>query len=150
VTRAHAATLIGERFGSAQVQGDAPFVVTVPVDQWQPFAEFAKNELGCHFFSFSTAVDWKEQGLEIVARVDNLDEGISMVMKTRLAPGVSECASLVPVYRGANWMERECFDMFGVRFVGHPDLRRILLGDDWVGHPLLKSYAVDTPYPPYR
>lgn len=150
MTRAHAATLIGERFGSAQVQGDAPFVVTVPVDQWQPFAEFAKNELGCHFFSFSTAVDWKEQGLEIVARVDNLDEGISMVMKTRLAPGVSECASLVPVYRGANWMERECFDMFGVRFVGHPDLRRILLGDDWVGHPLLKSYAVDTPYPPYR
>ncbi len=150
MTRAHAATLIGERFGSAQVQGDAPFVVTVPVDQWQPFAAFAKNELGCHFFSFSTAVDWKEQGLEIVARVDNLDEGISMVMKTRLAPGVSECASLVPVYRGANWMERECFDMFGVRFVGHPDLRRILLGDDWVGHPLLKSYAVDTPYPPYR
>jgi len=150
VTRAHAATLIGERFGTAQVQGDAPFVVTVPVDQWQPFAAFAKNELGCHFFSFSTAVDWKEQGLEIVARVDNLDEGISMVMKTRLAPGVSECASLVPVYRGANWMERECFDMFGVRFVGHPDLRRILLGDDWVGHPLLKSYAVDTPYPPYR
>ena len=74
MTRAHAATLIGERFGSAQVQGDAPFVVTVPVDQWQPFAAFAKNELGCHFFSFSTAVDWKEQGLEIVARVDNLDE----------------------------------------------------------------------------
>ena len=132
------------------MQGDAPFVVTVPVDEWHVFAEFAKNTLGCHFFSFLTAVDWKEQGLEIVARVDNLDEGIALLMKTRLAPGVSECASLVPVYRGANWMERECFDMFGVRFVGHPDLRRILLGDDWVGHPLLKSYAVDTPYPPYR
>ncbi len=150
MTRAHAATLIGERFGSAQVQGDAPFVVTVPVDEWLAFAEFVKNVLGCHFFSFSTAIDWKEQGLEIVARVDNLDEGIAVLMRTRLAPGVSECASLVPVYRGANWMERECFDMFGVRFVGHPDLRRILLGDDWVGHPLLKSYAVDTPYPPYR
>ena len=150
MTRAHAATLIGERFGGAQVQGDAPFVVTVPVEDWQAFADFAKNTLGCHFFSFLTAVDWKDQGLEIVARVDNLDESIAVSMKTRLAPGVSECASLVPVYRGADWMERECFDMFGVRFVGHPDLRRILLGDDWVGHPLLKSYAVDTPYPPYR
>jgi NADH-quinone oxidoreductase subunit C len=73
-----------------------------------------------------------------------------MMMRTRLGAGVSSCASLVPVYRGADWMERECYDMFGIRFDGHPSLRRILLSDDWVGHPLLKSYAVDTPHPPYR
>ena len=150
MTREQAATLISERFAGAQVQGDTTFAVTVPVEQWQALAEFAKNTLGCRFFSFSTAVDWKEQGLELVARVDNLDEGIAVLMKTRLAPGVSACASLVPVYRGANWMERECYDMFGIRFEGHPDLRRILLGDDWEGYPLLKSYAVDTPHPPYR
>jgi NADH-quinone oxidoreductase subunit C len=82
--------------------------------------------------------------------VDNVDAKISVLLKTRLAAGVNACASLVPVYRGANWMERECFDMFGITFDGHPDLRRILLSDDWVGHPLLKSYDVDTPYPPYR
>ena len=122
----------------------------MPLEQWQAFAQFAKNTLGCRFFSFSTAVDWKEQGLELVARVDNVDDGIAVLMKTRLGAGVSTAPSLVPVYRGADWMERECYDMFGIRFDGHPDLRRILLGDDWEGHPLLKSYAVDTPYPPYR
>jgi NADH-quinone oxidoreductase subunit C len=71
-------------------------------------------------------------------------------MKTRLAAGETRCPSLVPVWRGAGWMEREAYDMFGVEFDGHPDLRRILLPQDWEGHPLLKSYAVDTPHPPYR
>jgi NADH-quinone oxidoreductase subunit C len=58
--------------------------------------------------------------------------------------------SVWPVYRSADWLERECFDMFGIRFEHHPDLRRILLEDGWEGHPLLKSYAVDTPHPPFR
>jgi NADH-quinone oxidoreductase subunit C len=150
VTSDQARTLIGERFPEAQIEGTAPLVVALSVDQWRPFAQFAKDTLGCRFFAFSTAVDWKEQGLEVVARVDNLDDRVSVMMKTRLGPGVSSCPSLVPVYRGADWMERECYDMFGIRFEGHPDLRRILLSDDWEGHPLLKSYAVDTPHPPYR
>ncbi|MBI4265659.1 MAG: NADH-quinone oxidoreductase subunit C [Acidobacteria bacterium] len=150
MTREHAATLIGERFGDAQVEGEHPLVVTLPVGGWVSFAQFAKDTLGCRFFAFSTAVDWKEQGLEVVARVDNLDDRVAVLMKTRLGAGVSECPSLTPVYRGADWMERECYDLFGIRFDGHPDLRRILLSDDWEGHPLLKSYAVDTPHPPYR
>jgi NADH-quinone oxidoreductase subunit C len=141
---------IGERFSGAQVEAGVPLVVTLPVDHWEPFARFAKETLGCRFFSFLSAVDWKEQGLEVVAKVDNLDDRVSIMMKTRLGAGVSDCASLMPIYRGADWMERECYDMFGIRFHGHSDLRRILLSDDWEGHPLLKSYAVDTPHPPYR
>jgi NADH-quinone oxidoreductase subunit C len=124
--------------------------ITVAPDRWEALGRFAKETLGCRFFSFLSAVDWKEQGLEVVAKVDNLDENIALLLKTRLGPGVTTCASLTPVYRGADWMERECFDMFGIRFDHHPDLRRILLEDTWEGHPLLKSYPVDTPHPPYR
>ena len=150
MTSEQATALIPERFAGAQVTAGIPLVVMVPPDQWAAFAHFAKETLGCRFFSFSSAVDWKAEGLEMIARVENLDAGFAVMMKTRLGPGVSTLESMVPVYRGANWMERECWDMFGIRFEGHPDLRRILLEDSWVGHPLLKSYAVDTPYPPYR
>ena len=138
-------------FPGAEVASDGPpMVVTVEAATWAGFAAFARTQLGCGFFSFLSAVDWKAEGLEVVAWVANLDANVALLLKTRLGPGVSVCQSMVPVYQGADWMERECFDMFGIRFEGHPDLRRILLSDDWEGYPLLKSYAVDTPHPPYR
>jgi len=140
---------LASTFG-VEVAAAVPMVVTVAPDRWEELARYAKETVGCRFFNFLTAVDWKEQGLEVVARVGNLDDNVGLMLKTRLAPGVTNCASLTPVYRGADWMERECFDMFGIRFDNHPDLRRILLEDTWEGHPLLKSYAVDTPHPPYR
>ena len=149
MTADQARSSIAATFG-VEVTAAVLMVVTVAPARWEELARFAKETLGCRFFSFLTAVDWKEQGLEVVAKVDNLDDNVALLLKTRLGPGVSSCASLTPVYRGANWMERECFDMFGIHFDGHPDLRRILLEDTWEGHPLLKSYAVDTPHPPYR
>lgn len=136
--------------GVTVAPGTAPITVHVLPEQWLDVATFTRDALGCAFFNFLTAIDWKEQGLEIVAWLDNLDAGFAVELRTRLGAGQTACASLVPLFRGADWMERECFDMFGVQFVGHPDPRRILLDHDWEGHPLLKSYAVDTPHPPYR
>jgi NADH-quinone oxidoreductase subunit C len=150
VTHEQVRARIQERFGVA-AEGEASLLtVTVPPERWRELASFAKDTLGCLYFNFLSAVDWKDQGLEVVTRVENLEVGLALMLKTRLGAGQSACASLVSLYPGADWMERECFDMFGIRFEGHPDLRRILLPQDWEGHPLLKSYAVDTPHPPYR
>jgi NADH-quinone oxidoreductase subunit C len=64
-------------------------------------------------------------------------------LKVRLSGNDPVVDSLVPVWPGANWLEREIFDLFGIRFTGHPDLRRILLPDDWEGHPLRRDYPVE-------
>ena len=142
--------LLGAIDGAVVAAGPAPVTVQVPAAHWRAAAQLAKDALGCAFFNFLTAIDWKDEGLEVVAWVDNLEANLSVELRTKLGAGATACPSLVPVYAGADWMERECFDMFGVRFADHPDPRRILLADDWEGHPLLKSYAVDTPHPPYR
>ncbi len=150
MTADQARHLVQERLGAPAGGAGAALIVTVPPGDWRDFARFARERLGCLYFSFLTAVDWKAEGLEVVARMDNVYDNVSLTARTRLGPGESRCQSLVPVYRGADWMERECYDLFGIGFDGHPDLRRILLPQDWEGHPLLKSYAVDTPHPPYR
>ncbi|MGA8213868.1 MAG: NADH-quinone oxidoreductase subunit C [Candidatus Sulfotelmatobacter sp.] len=62
-------------------------------------------------------------------------------VKTQILDGAS-LPSSVPVWAGANWLEREVFDMFGIKFDGHPDMKRILLPDGWKGHPLRKDYGI--------
>ena len=64
-------------------------------------------------------------------------------LRVRLSGDDPVVDSLVPVWPGANWLEREIFDLFGIRFTDHPDLRRILLPDDWEGHPLRKDFPVE-------
>jgi NADH-quinone oxidoreductase subunit C len=149
MTPADARALIQDRFGLDAV-ADAELTVTVPRERWQDVGRFVRNDLGCRYFNWLSAVDWKDQGLEVVCRVENLEAALVVIMRTRLAAGQTACPTLTNLYRGADWMERECYDMFGVVFEGHPDLRRILLSDDWVGYPLRKDYAVDTAFAPYR
>jgi NADH-quinone oxidoreductase subunit C len=62
-------------------------------------------------------------------------------VKTQIADGAT-LPSSVPIWIGANWLEREVYDMFGIKFDGHPDMKRILLPEDWKGHPLRKDYGI--------
>jgi NADH-quinone oxidoreductase subunit C len=143
-----AAGRIRQEFGLEPTVDGQHLSVAVPIERWQAVGRFVRETLGCRFFNFLTAIDWKEQGREVICRVDDLGARLSVLLRVRVPD--DRCPTLTGVWRGADWMERECFDMFGVTFDGHPDHRRILLGDDWEGHPLRKDYAVDTPHTPYR
>jgi NADH-quinone oxidoreductase subunit C len=150
VTPIDAASRIRERFGLEPAIEGTLLTVGLPVERWVEFGRFARQDLGCLYFNWLSAVDWKEAGLEVACRVENVDSGLAFMMRARLGPASAQCPTLTGVWAGADWMERECYDMFGVVFDGHPDLRRILLSQDWEGYPLRKDYAVDTPHAPYR
>jgi NADH-quinone oxidoreductase subunit C len=92
-----------------------------------------------------TAVHWPEragQEFDIVIQLYSVPKNRRLRVKANLADGEA-CPSLTGIWAGANWMEREVFDMFGIQFEGHPDLRRILLPSDWPGHPLRKEYPIE-------
>jgi NADH-quinone oxidoreductase subunit C len=145
-----AVATLRERLGVEPLADDTLITVDVAAARWEALGRVARDEIGCLYFNWLSAIDWKEQGLEVVCRVENLDAGIALMLRTKLGAGHVHCPTLTRVWKGADWMERECYDMFGVVFDGHPDLRRILLGQDWpAGHPLRKDF-VDAEYLPYR
>jgi NADH-quinone oxidoreductase subunit C len=110
-------------------------------------ARFLKEELRFVRVSTVTGVDWypAEPRFEVVYHLHSPDRNERLRVKCRLPGADPEIDSVTSVWRGANWFEREVFDLFGVRFRNHPDLRRIMLPDDWEGHPLRKDYDVMGP-----
>jgi NADH-quinone oxidoreductase subunit C len=84
----------------------------------------------------------EEKHLEIVYILHNLETNDQVRVKVRVDKDV-EVPSLTPVYAGANWTERETYDMYGIRFTDHPDMTRILLWEGFNGHPLLKDFPVE-------
>jgi NADH-quinone oxidoreductase subunit C len=91
-----------------------------------------------------TAVDRypREPRFEIVYHLHSVEHNQRIRLKCRLAGDAPRIESVTGVWRGANWYEREVFDLFGIQFTGHPDLRRIMMPDDWEGYPLRKDYPV--------
>jgi len=96
------------------------------------------KERGYSYLSDITAVDTGSE-MRVVYRLVSLQDGGQVVISVGVPRTGGSLPSLTSVFQGANWTEREVYDLFGVRFQGHPDLRRILLTDDWEGHPMLKG-----------
>jgi NADH-quinone oxidoreductase subunit C len=150
VTAAQAVDVLREQCGVEPTLEGGVLTVRVPDARWEATARVLRDAVGCRYFNWLSAIDWKDKGLEVVCRLEDLEAGLAVMLRCQLPPGTPHCPSLSGLFRGADWMERECYDLLGVRFDGHPDLRRILLGEDWQGHPLRKDYAVDMPFTPYR
>ena len=98
-----------------------------------------------NFLSDVTCVDWypSEPRFEVVYHLLSIPQKDRVRLKVKLSGDDPSIESLTPLWPAANFFEREVFDLFGVRFQGHPYLRRILMPEDWEGHPLRKDYPVE-------
>jgi NADH-quinone oxidoreductase subunit C len=109
-------------------------------------------DLACDFLQNLTAVDWPataqrpSECFEIVYHLFSYRHRHEIVMKTQVPRGQPRLPSLSALWNNADWLEREQYDLLGVIFEGHPDLRRLLLPDDWVGHPMRKDYREAAEY----
>jgi len=108
---------------------------------------FLKAELTFVRLSTVTGLDWypAEPRFEVVYHLQSVERNERLRVKCRLPGANPEIDSVTEVWRAANWYERETFDLFGVRFRNHPNLIRIMLPDDWEGHPLRKDYDIMGP-----
>ncbi len=106
-----------------------------------------RDDANCPFNYLSdlTCVDWypSEPRFEVVYHLLSIPKKERVRLKTRLDGSGAALESVTSVWPSANFYEREVFDLFGVRFTGHPNLKRIMMPDDWEGHPLRKDYPVE-------
>src|SRR5579863_1822177 len=135
-----------ERFGSEIGECSSylgqNFVVARP-DAVIPILEFLKLEADFDYLVDITAVDYpnRAERFELVYILYSYARNERVRVKVMVADGAKP-PTAVPVHTGANWLEREVFDMFGIEFAGHPDMRRILLPEEWQGFPLRKEMSI--------
>lgn len=137
---------IKERFGDRISETSSylgqNFVVCKP-DAAIPLIEFLKLEADFDYLVDITAVDWpkRPERFDLIYILYSFSRNDRVRVKTFIPDGFKP-ETAVGVHLTANWLEREVFDLFGIEFEGHPDMRRILLPDEWQGHPLRKDYGI--------
>lgn len=121
--------------------------VTVGKEEIINICRFLKENLQYNLLTDVTAVDYlgKVPRFMMVYHLYSIPNKERLRIKAPVAEYDLTIDSLVPIWKSANWLEREVYDLFGIIFNNHPDLRRILMPNDWVGHPLRKDYPLQGP-----
>ena len=134
----------GDQILSAQSERDEE-TFTIDREHAPDFFRAVRDEpdFEFNFLTDLTAVDWpkREKRFDLIAILYSFPHNTRLRLKIPITEG-ERPASLAEIWPTANWLEREIFDMFGIVFAGHPDLKRILLPDEWQGHPLRKDYDI--------
>ncbi len=129
--------------------------VGVDRSQWVDAVEAVRDQAGLDFFSFLSAVDWSnevevgdpledevDEHFEVLVRLSSGRTNDAVTLSTTVPKDDAQLPTLVGVFGGANWHERETAEMFGIDFVGHPNLNKLYLTDEFEGYPLRKSYPL--------
>ena len=142
------AAKFGDAVGPLQPANKDPWVEVKPAALPEVCA-FLKTDPQLRFDCLMnlSAVDWPKQNqIHVVYHLFSYEKRHAFILKVKLDRTAPSVPSVEPVWRSAEWLEREQFDLLGVTFEGHPDLRRIMLPDDCVGHPLRKDYVEEAQY----
>ena len=119
----------------------------IPVENLPDVAVALREDSGTHFdlLTLLTGIDRmpKTPRFEVVYHFRSLKHDTRLVVKTRVGEDPAEVPSVSGIWRSADWYEREAYDLLGIVFQGHPDLRRILMPEDWEGYPLRKDYPLE-------
>ncbi len=130
-------------FDAAMTKGD-DVALTIPADSIHEVLERGRDDerLQMNLLRNQTAVDWEDRGLEIVYHLYSIPLRQAVTIKSWLPSEGAVVESITDIYEMANWAERECREMFGIEFIGHPDPRNLLLDEDLDIHPLRKSHPL--------
>ncbi len=134
-----------ERFGGDAVEFHGQISLIIPPERIIDAVRTLRDEYGFNFLSDETAVDYypeEEPRFHVIYQLRNVDRLLHITLRAPLNSNSPHIQTMENVFPNANWLEREIWDMFGIVFDGHSDLRRILMPYDWEGHPLRKDYPL--------
>jgi len=140
-------TALVERFGEAIESGTLEheqIILYITPSKIVEVCGVLRDEHSFDRASSVTALDWypQEPRFEVVYLLHSVKANLRLRLKVRLSGEMPTVESVCSVWAGANWYEREVFDLFGVTFTNHPDLRRIMMPEEWEGHPLRKDFPI--------